>query len=42
MKVPDRLPSWTLEAVIGLALAALVVLVAWASSGQVPFVYRGL
>jgi hypothetical protein len=27
---------------IGLLLAAIFVIVAWASTGEVPFVYRGL
>jgi hypothetical protein len=42
MKIRERLPRWILEALIGLALAVLAVVVSWATSGQVPFVYRGL
>jgi hypothetical protein len=42
MKLRHRLRAYAIEAVIGLGLAALVVVVAWTSSGEVPFVYRGL
>ena len=42
MNLRNRLPSWAIEAAIGLGLAVLVVIVAWTSSGEVPFVYRGL
>ena len=42
MKIGSRARGWALEALIGLALAALVVIVAWAATGEVPFVYRGL
>jgi hypothetical protein len=42
MKLTRRARGWLIEAAIGLALAALVVVVAWATTGEVPFVYRGL
>jgi hypothetical protein len=42
MKLRERSRTWAIEALIGLSLAALAVIVAWASSHQVPFVYRGL
>ena len=42
MRFINRFRPRILEALIGLALAALVVFVSWAATGQVPFVYRGL
>lgn len=42
MKLGSRARGWAIEALIGLALAALAVIVAWATTGDVPFVYRGL
>jgi hypothetical protein len=42
MKLSRRVRAWAIEAVIGLALAALTVVVAWTTTGEVPFVYRGL
>jgi hypothetical protein len=42
MKFARRARGWMIEALVGLALAALAVVVAWATTGEVPFVYRGL
>ena len=42
MKLPERCRTWFIEAAIGLGLAGLAVIVAWAATGEVPFVYRGL
>jgi hypothetical protein len=42
---PARPSTWLLqllvEMLIGLALAGLLVIVAWASSNAIPFVYGG-
>lgn len=35
------LPQLLVELLIGLALAGLLVIVAWASSNAIPFVYGG-
>lgn len=42
MRFSNGLRPRIVEALIGLLLAVLVIFVAWAASGQVPFVYRGL
>lgn len=36
-----RLGQYGLEAAIGIVLAVVILYVAWASSGEVPFVYEG-
>jgi hypothetical protein len=38
----SRARTWGIEMVIGLGLAGLLLVVAWTSSGEVPFVYGGL
>lgn len=37
----SRLRQFAVEATIGVAIGLLLVYVAWASSGEVPFVYQG-
>ena len=34
--------TWGIEMLIGLGFAGLALIVAWTSSGEVPFVYGGL
>jgi hypothetical protein len=38
----DRLPRYAAEMLIGLALAALIVLALVATVGTVPFIYQGI
>lgn len=42
MRLLRHIRPHLVEAAIGLVLAVIVVVTAWASSGEVPFVYRGL
>jgi hypothetical protein len=41
LDLDDRLPRYLVELVVGLALAALIVLALVASVGSVPFIYQG-
>jgi hypothetical protein len=36
-----NLPRYAIEMIIGIVLAALIVLALWATVGSVPFIYQG-
>ena len=41
LRLSGRLPRYLVEMVVGLVLAALIVLALVASVGSVPFIYQG-